>query len=921
MFYNIIILSLLAINSSSSLFTKPEDSPNDEKKFALNLEEADLNSFIRFIMDLKEHSYIPNPETENVKVSLTVPEKISEEETYRKFLTILESNGYMLVSTGGLYKIVKKDGKFKDPINVIIGKPSSDLPETDETLRFLTFLKNIPVSDVEKILKELLSPNAQVIPLPAYNGLLITDRSMSIKYAMRIINELDDGGIQEVVSLIKLKNIQASEAKEFLDKFLSGGKNDSNPLARILAGGNDNNLEFFPSGLKVIIEERTNTLILTGALVAIERVEKFVKNVLDRPDEKINTPFYVYECQYMSADTLKNIISEVTRKADSGSGSASFGGVKAGTKYFNSVKIEADREGNRLIIYCADIHDWKIIEKTLKDLDKKPPQVLVDTLIVEITNNDTKGLSGQIRNKSEGSPLPGVNFQTSGVIGAPQLTTQGSEFVSLLTNLVKGLTKLEQGSTFLSFGAPDNVWALLKVLSTQVKVSVISRPSVTIANKATGTITLGGTKRIPSETFISDNSTNGSFSGYQTANATNSISYQPQINQEGLISLKVDINMTDFLDSGSNTTSKNMNTNLMLANGQVMAMGGFVKTKAVDSVSKAPFSGIPILGLFGRSKGRDIEKRYIFFFVTATVIQPRQDPGINIITKMKLHEAKDLIADSIQTAWGKDWIDNKFFNGDKDDYAHKVTDFANARYQPTTVDIRRDPFYKSTSLYNLDKKNEQQEYEPSQVETIYNTKTPDKTIERFESSSTNTIIRKEKQLKDSIQFRSKSPASLLKQEASVFEKEKKLKDLLFNSAKTTQSIPSMAESNGKESFLQKLNAKSGIDQSNPKGKDNMLAMLKSEPAPEKNKAKNARQSFLEHFSKQEVNPSSTQSGKEAFLASLKKNDAETKNISTAGANFENFLTKKETTVLGEKNSAKEGLLKSLLGKTKNAEIS
>jgi hypothetical protein len=68
---------------------------------------------------------------------------------------------------------------------------------------------------------------------------------------------------------------------------------------------------------------------------------------------------------------------------------------------------------------------------------------------------------------------------------------------------------------------------------------------------------------------------------------------------------------------------------------------------------------------------------------------------MNLYTKMKLHEATDSIEDGIRTKRSPDPIYNWFFNPEKENYSHKVVDFANARYQPTTVDIKNDPYYRS----------------------------------------------------------------------------------------------------------------------------------------------------------------------------------------------------------------------------------
>jgi hypothetical protein len=81
--------------------------------------------------------------------------------------------------------------------------------------------------------------------------------------------------------------------------------------------------------------------------------------------------------------------------------------------------------------------------------------------------------------------------------------------------------------------------------------------------------------------------------------------------------------------------------------------------------------------------------------MSPTIIKPRSTPGMQLYTKMKLHQATDDVEDTVETKRVMDPIHNWFFNPEKENYSHKVIDFANARYQPTTVDIRNDTYYRT----------------------------------------------------------------------------------------------------------------------------------------------------------------------------------------------------------------------------------
>ena len=74
--------------------------------------------------------------------------------------------------------------------------------------------------------------------------------------------------------------------------------------------------------------------------------------------------------------------------------------------------------------------------------------------------------------------------------------------------------------------------------------------------------------------------------------------------------------------------------NVTLANGQVLVLGGFVKTKITETRDKSPILGdIPILGWLFKNKNRSNTKSYLFVFTSPTIVKPRQSPGSNLYTR------------------------------------------------------------------------------------------------------------------------------------------------------------------------------------------------------------------------------------------------------------------------------------------------
>jgi hypothetical protein len=304
---------------------------------------------------------------------------------------------------------------------------------------------------------------------------------------------------------------------------------------------------------------------------------------------------------------------------------------------------------------------------------------------------DSKEFGSQLRSPRADQPFTNLKWQSA------QLGSVVSGDNNLLGNLGSILTSAAQGSTVLSLsrGAGD-IWAVFKALHTQFNTSLVDNNFLTISNRVKGHMKVGEKRQVKKEDY---NGFSGSGEGYQQKEAGTSLDFTPQINMDGLINLDVNVSIEDFKANGEDTTNKMLKTNLSVATGQVIVLGGFVKTKADQGLSEAPFlSRIPVLGWLFKSKNRTVSKVYTFIFICPTIIKPRTAPGVNLYTRMKLNRAKTAVRDAIDTETSKDPIHNWLFNPDGETYHHKVPDFASARYQPTTVDPQRDPYYLADPL-------------------------------------------------------------------------------------------------------------------------------------------------------------------------------------------------------------------------------
>lgn len=685
----------------SKLASTDKFPPTDENNIYLNFENSDLKSFVNYIAEIKNINLIPDPKIAGVKIALTIRKPLNVEGAWNIFLTVLEMAGFSIIKVGAVYKIIPKAAKLTEPLPTFINVPADTLPDSDLTIRFVTFLNNIPIEQARPLLQSMLSQPSQIIDYQSANGFVITDKSYNIKSAMKVIQELDRSDVKQSVTVMKLKRANAEDVKQLFDSLIARPQ-AGNPLARLLGRKPEDTTEYFPSNTKIIAEPRTNSLILLGEQKSIKRIEDFIIKNVDTELKGVRSPIHIYELEHTDVDQVKNIL-EALVQSNSDSPAAKYGGIRGGVKYFKQMKFDMDKTNNRLIVSSTDTQDWKLLKQTIKDLDKPQPQVAIETMIVAVDFNSVKELGAQIRNKKHGTIGKHIDFQAANLTNIIPERTKDAEakVLSLLGNLLPEITG-GLGSTILSFGnaAAQNIWSVVKILQSKTNTTVLSEPFIVTTNMKKAKIVIGTKKRLAYQKIIADSSTDAQL-GYKNADANLSLEVMPQINLDGVIKLNVAINISDFLiqEKGAiapDTTTKRLETEASVANGQILVLGGFVKTKIIEEIRKTPFlNRIPIFGWFFKHKKRDIAKEYIFIFMSPTIIKPRKSPGTNLYTKMKLHRATSDVDESVNVKHNNDPIHNWFFNPEGETYSHKIVDFANARYQPTSVDIENDPYYRA----------------------------------------------------------------------------------------------------------------------------------------------------------------------------------------------------------------------------------
>ncbi len=668
------------------------ESESELRMLELNFENAALKNILDYISEAFDVTFLPDDAisledkklkgVNDVKVTFKSNRLLPEKDVWMFLDFILNSAGLARIpmpnSKNNFFRITTLVNANKSSLPTYININSDDLPDTG-VVRYIYFANTRQVSQLRDVLIKLQSKTASIEIFQDLNALIFTDDAYNIKSLMKIVKSLDNRELPEVLSVIRLKNADATDILNLYNSLVKGKKDAFKP-----AGFES---KYFPSDTKLIAEPRTNALIVLGSKDVIKRIEDFVTQIdkTVEPKDIIHT----YSLQYAAAETIAAIMNAAVQFGKD-SDAAKFGGVRNGEKYLSNMYFEAERQGNRLIVRGSP-EDYAIAKDLIQQLDQEQPQVAIEVLIVLLDLTKTKQISSQIRNKN----LETFNFQQSG-FGTPQQGIQINPTTgSLIQNLISLATTAQLGSTVFTLGK-ENVWAIFSILKNTLSTQIVANPFLTTTNKYTASTSVGTIRRVPTSAIVSGTATTNSFNDVE---ANLSIKITPQINSYGIVNLDIKINFDNFTNSTAVTpndlaigdkTTRELSTNANVADNELVALGGLISNTQTLNETRWPIlSKIPIIGNLFKNKNSFTDDTHLIVLISPKII--RSINLQNIYTKNKA-EVVNKELEGIQDRFNKrDPVRKWFWKDPINKNKNMLNDFVYGEKETEGLELSNEP--------------------------------------------------------------------------------------------------------------------------------------------------------------------------------------------------------------------------------------
>ena len=287
----------------------------------------------------------------------------------------------------------------------------------------------------------------------------------------------------------------------------------------------------------------------------------------------------------------------------------------------------ADVRTNTLIINDTALNIDKV-RKMIDLLDIAVEQVMVEARIVRASTDFTKEMGVKWGILSQG-----INSNSSLLVGGSDTTLwdlktpddEGKYTIQRPDNLNVDLGVTTPGASSIAFGLislSDFMLDLeLSALQADGYGEVISTPKVLTADKQPAQVASG--TQIPYQS--SEGSGVNVVSKTEFIDATLSLDVTPSITPDGKIQMMLKIKNDSVgtpTPTGQYTINKNeINTNVLVENGETVVLGGIFEQLTATSQTKVPFLGdLPYVGRLFRKDAKTDKKSELLIFVTPRIV-------------------------------------------------------------------------------------------------------------------------------------------------------------------------------------------------------------------------------------------------------------------------------------------------------------
>ncbi len=537
----------------------------------LDLRNVDLKTYVELVAEKTGTNYILDPEVDG-RVTVFAPIPISSETLFEIFLNVLEANNLTIVKGIGIQRVVPIDRA-----STMAGGGASTRERGTFETRIIP-VNNGNVDEILEVIEPLVPQGAILTAVNSANLIVVSDRRENIDRIEELMRSLSKSGARRIEA-VRLKHASAS---------------DLLPVLRSVA--------LPPDGESLTADTSINAIVFGGPDDYRARLRVLIGQ-LDQPQSRVRSK--VVRLKYAQATELATVIRESLTVVDD-----------ENAPFFTLV---AEPQTNSILVSASGDRIGDIVD-SIRALDVRPAQVLIEVVIFEISAENFSEISSQfggILNEAFGG---GTSFQLDG--GTSLVTLISAAMSSNASNVGTGI------GGFLSY-ASNSFVALITAIARERSTRLLSTPAILTLNNQEAEIVVA--QNVPFVTgqysTVGNNAIpNQPFQTIERQDVGLKLTVLPQITDSSTVRITIKQEVSSLTGStsaagGEVTSLRRISTNALVQDGQVIILGGLIEDAGNISTHRVPgLSKIPALGKLFRGRGVDGSQRVLLVMLRPRVM-------------------------------------------------------------------------------------------------------------------------------------------------------------------------------------------------------------------------------------------------------------------------------------------------------------
>ncbi|AKM10664.1 type II secretion system secretin GspD [Croceicoccus naphthovorans] len=618
-------------------------------QYVLNVRDADVRAFVADAAQVTGRTFIVDGRV-NGKISVVTERPLTRSEYFEVFLATLRANGLVAVPIGnGAFRIQPAQNAASQPSRLgTAGAPDNAM--VTEVVR----LGSIEAAQAVETLRPLISPEGSITANQAGNSLVVVDYADNIRRIRALVRQIDRD--TSSTELVTLNHAGAREIAAALSEIA--------PKAGGLAG--------------VVAVDSSNSILLRGDRETLSKLAAMARDLDARAAEgsEIKVIWLDYADAAAMVPMLERLVGgsggSVTPAASStvtattgggedanvGSGLNNAGDVGGGAIQLSGGRgtaIITRYPGANAIVISAPVDVQRRLAELVRQLDIRQDQVLVEAIIVEVSDSVAKELGVQFLIGGKDMPFAVTNFSNvapnildiaGGLLAdaTDQTTTVVSDgVVSSSTTSTVGDLLRENAATavlgarggytggYTSIGNDRYIGALINAIQADSDSNILSTPHITTNDNVPASILFGQEIPVSTGEALSGNFDNA-FRTIQRQNVGIELDVTPQINASNEVRLDLRQEVSSIAGPVSSDfneliiNKREIKTTVTVGDREIIVLGGLLDDNERRTIQKIPLLGdIPVIGELFKSRGKSHAKTNLMVFIRPTILRTARD--------------------------------------------------------------------------------------------------------------------------------------------------------------------------------------------------------------------------------------------------------------------------------------------------------